>query len=241
LSPGFFGSEGVVSPSVGSSFLGAEAAPFAAEPFTGGFTGTFGGDPGFTGTIKGSPGLQSPITQGGGGFWDWFNNMDWRKRLQLAQLGLHGASTFSGLYNARQMQRLASEAANTPPQVVDPMGYGPRAQYLEQLNALMKDPSLLQSRPGYKAGQQAIERSLAAQGYMGSGNMMLALQDYGGKAFSDEVNRLSALAGANLPLSVSRPPIDAAVAAQGAKANITSQALATGGFALKLLELIMAG
>jgi hypothetical protein len=44
---------------------------------------------------------------------------------------------------------------------------------------------------------QAIERSLASQGYQGSGNMMNALANYGGQFYQQQLANLANLAGVN--------------------------------------------
>jgi hypothetical protein len=72
-----------------------------------------------------------------------------------------------------------------------------RAQYQKMLSDLMADPSgQLSNLPGYKAGLDAVQRSMASQGYTGSGNMMTALQQYGGNIFNQQATLLSGLAGA---------------------------------------------
>lgn len=79
-----------------------------------------------------------------------------------------------------------------------------------QLNSLMSNPSSLTSTPGYQAGMDAVQRSMAAQGYNGSGNMMAALQQYGGNAYNQQVQTLAGLSGAS-----SSPVATAQVGAQG--------------------------
>ena len=99
--------------------------------------------------------------------------------------GLHGIS------QSRQLADLASKASER----ADP--FGPyRAGYAQQLAALSANPSLITKQPGYAAGLEAVRRSLAAQGYQGSGNMMAALAQYGQKFLGDEQTRLAGLAGA---------------------------------------------
>lgn len=104
------------------------------------------------------------------------------------------ASIASGIYGmnrAGDMRDLALRAM----QEQDP--FGPeRAQYAAKLRELYANPSNVENLPGYKAGLQAIERSMAGNGYLGSGNMMLALHDYGGRMFDAEAQRLAQLAGA---------------------------------------------
>lgn len=61
----------------------------------------------------------------------------------------------------------------------------------------LPDPSDIVGMPGYQAGLEAVRRSMASQGYQGSGNMMLALQKYGGDFYNQYVNQRmnSAMAG----------------------------------------------
>lgn len=75
-----------------------------------------------------------------------------------AKGGLGVAQTISALYGLEQSQRLQRMTA--PP-----------------------NPANLTKMPGYQAGLEAVQRSMAAQGYQGSGNMMAALQKYGGDAY----------------------------------------------------------
>lgn len=46
------------------------------------------------------------------------------------------------------------------------------------------NPGDVTKTPGYEAGLEAVQRSMGAQGYQGSGNMMAALQKYGGDAYN---------------------------------------------------------
>ena len=96
-----------------------------------------------------------------------------------------------GLYQSGQTRKLAEQASR----MNDP--FGPyRGQYAQELSALRADPSQVERIPGYQAGLNAVERKMASQGYLGSGNMMAALSQYGGDFFDKEVGRLSLLAGA---------------------------------------------
>lgn len=65
--------------------------------------------------------------------------------------------------------------------------------YADQLQALMRDPSIVTKLPGYEAGLEAVRRSLAAQGYQGSGNMMAALAQYGQNAYMQQAQLLARL------------------------------------------------
>ena len=99
-----------------------------------------------------------------------------------------------------------------------------------QLQALLQDPSSITSMPGYQAGLTAVERKMASQGYNGSGNMMAALQQYGGNFYNDAVNRLSGLAGAN-----QNPASSGQLLLQGTgQANdLTSRSLASIGYGIQ--------
>lgn len=69
----------------------------------------------------------------------------------------------------------------------------------ERLRKLTKlpNPADITGMPGYQAGLEAVRRSMASQGYQGSGNMMLALQKYGGDMYNQYTNQRlnSAMAG----------------------------------------------
>ncbi len=111
-------------------------------------------------------------------------------------LGLLGAGV---LNNAGQ---LAQEQA-------DP--FGPyRKQYADKMAALAADPSSITQQPGYEAGMQAIKRSMASQGYTGSGNMMAAMSKYGGDQYDKLMSMYSGLAGAQF-----NPAQGAALGLQG--------------------------
>jgi len=78
---------------------------------------------------------------------------------------------------------------------------GQQQQYAKQLQALMANPSSVQGLPGYQAGLQAVQRSQAAQGYQGSGNMAAALAGYGGQAYQRQIANLATLQGESAPVS----------------------------------------
>lgn len=78
--------------------------------------------------------------------------------------------------------------------------YDPYAPYRDdaakKLNSLMADPNSLQDLPEYKAQMQAASRTMAAQGYTGSGNALVAAANAGGQAYQQAFNNLALLAGA---------------------------------------------
>lgn len=98
-------------------------------------------------------------------------------------------------------------------QVYDP--YAPyRGAAAQKLNALMADPSTLTSLPEYQAQMQAASRAMAAQGYTGSGNALVAAANAGGQAYQQAFNNLAMLSGAG-----QSPAYGASAAEQGNLAN----------------------
>lgn len=80
-------------------------------------------------------------------------------------------------------------------QAYDP--YAPyRGDAAKKLNSLMADPSQISTLPEYQADLQAASRTMAAQGYTGSGNALVAAANAGGQAYQQAFNNLSMLAGA---------------------------------------------
>jgi hypothetical protein len=155
---------------------------------------------------------------------------DLEKWLEMMGLGKPGGgklggamSIGSGIYGmmqARDLKKMAEEAMR------DPLA-GQRQQYAGELSALRADPSRLTSLPGYKAGEQAVQRSMASQGYLGSGNMMVALQDYGGRIYDAEVQRLSDLAGFGFN---PKAGVGAGVSGAASAADLASRSLASLGY-----------
>lgn len=85
-----------------------------------------------------------------------------------------------GLYNAMKLARMGAPTAGQN---------GANAQ----IASLMANPSSISSMPGYKAGEQAVLRSGAANGYLGSGNMMAALKDFGGDFYNKTLQTMGSL------------------------------------------------
>lgn len=106
-----------------------------------------------------------------------------------------------GLYQSEQLKKLAERAAA----MQDPFG-SQRGMYQAQLQALMANPGSVTSLPGYQfqygQGLEALNRSLAAGGYAGSGNQMIAAQkygqDYGQNFYQQQLQNLMGLSGANI-------------------------------------------
>lgn len=121
-------------------------------------------------SIANAPGMapgESPVDTGPGGG-------------VLGALGPLGM----GLYGMQQARALARMGQRT----------GAQNAAQAQLDQLMSGGDITKM-PGYKAGEQAIMRSMAAQGYLGSGNMMTALQNFGGDFYNQQARMLAAQAG----------------------------------------------
>jgi hypothetical protein len=81
-----------------------------------------------------------------------------------------------GLYQANQLKKASQPSAIN-------------RQAEAELAALMADPSRVASLPGYEAGLEAVQRGMAAQGYLGSGNMATALLKYGGDFYNNALTQ----------------------------------------------------
>mgnify|MGYP003645277105 CR=1 FL=1 len=90
----------------------------------------------------------------------------------------------TGLYAMWKAKQMAKLGAPT----------GAQTAARGNMEALMRDPSSMVNMPGYKAGEQAVTRSMAANGYLGSGNMMAELQNYGGGFYNDTLRTMGGLA-----------------------------------------------
>lgn len=162
---------------------GGMAGDFFGSGGSGGnfFSNTFGGGSGPE--QLGGPGFNPGGSSGGGSFFD--DPMAYMKKLMTGGIG-GGAGPLSnltnigsGLYGLMQGRQMAA----------------PGQQANAELTKLMQDPNYIRSMPGYDAGIQAVNRGMAAGGYIGSGNQMTALQDYGGKFYNDTMARLSGVGG----------------------------------------------
>ena len=145
--------------------------PFNAAGTGGAFTGnSLGGG-------LAAPGAVS-ATQGAGA-------MPWGSPGNIANI----AQGISGFMSANRMPDRSEQA--------DPFARY-RREYGDRLARLNADPSSIQNEPGYAAGLQAVQRTMAAQGYTGSGNMMAAIAKYGGDFYNKTADRYAALAGAGV-------------------------------------------
>lgn len=171
----------------------------------------FPGDPGNL-TSTGVSANYGPTSSEGGNWYDDFLKRAKKSPMSTGLNGLNVGMGLYGLYQAHQSQELAKRAS----QQQDP--FGPqRAQYQAQLQQLMSNPGGVTQLPGYEAGLQAVTRKMASQGYVGSGNMMASLQQYGGQFYDQAVQRLMSLSGANIA------PNSGAIALQGNRDALAMQ------------------
>jgi hypothetical protein len=132
------------------------------------------------------------------------------------------------MFEADKQKNLAQKAFNAS----DPFGKY-RGVYGDQLLALMANPESVKDLPGYQfqfdQGAEAVQRKLASKGYGGSGNMGIALTEYGqnfaSSYFDREATRLATLAGANIA-----PNFGAALSGYGLGINTASDSLASLGY-----------
>lgn len=95
---------------------------------------------------------------------------------------------------AKKQQKDAQKFASEQMGALDPFAeYRPESA--ARLQALSKDPSSIKDSATYKARLMAAERTMAAQGYTGSGNALVAAADAGASAYQQEFDNLSLLAG----------------------------------------------
>ncbi len=173
-------------PGLAGSALGGmdTAQTFGANvgSFTGGGSSMFGVDPAATSTAFGTgmgtgtygvdPSLLSQQALQGTSMFD--SAAQAAQRKNPFALGsplnlLQSASGLWGLVQGQQQQNMAQQQLARQQQLAGAVPL-PTAQNVQNL-------------PGYQAGMDAVQRSMAAQGYQGSGNMMAALQNYGQQAY----------------------------------------------------------
>lgn len=96
---------------------------------------------------------------------------------------------------ARSAQRDQQNFAREQMENLDPFAEY-RPEYAERLRALTADPSSIKDTATYKARLMAAERTMASQGYTGSGNALVAAADAGASAYQQEFENLGMLSGA---------------------------------------------
>lgn len=137
-----------------------------------------------------------------------------------------------GLYEGSQNRALASGIAGDVE--------GKQDYYNDQLMQLMANPSTFLNNPLFTStlatGTQAVNRSQAAQGFLGSGNQATALQQFGQSFASTQLTGqeqiLASLSGAGNASSPSQA-VGAATSAQGQSFNQLGSLLASLGYSTK--------
>lgn len=104
-----------------------------------------------------------------------------------------------GLYEGSQNASDSQQQAQQAQKAADPYAqYRPQAA--QQLNSFVNNPNSYDAVANSSVGmayQQAAARTMAAQGYTGSGNALVAAANAGGQAYQQQFNNLATLAGAN--------------------------------------------
>lgn len=150
------------------------------------------------------PGMSVPSSGGGGGSGTGTSSGSSLMDLLTGPLGksiFSGVSGLIGLHEADKMQDMAKDAIKSS----DPFGKY-RGMYGEQLKQLMMNPGKIMDDPGvresFELGQQAVNRGMAKQGFLGSGNQAIELQKYGMSFLPDMLQKkeefLASLAGAGI-------------------------------------------
>ncbi len=113
--------------------------------------------------------------------------------LASAAVGLAGSlfASKKASSQAKAQQKLGEQAIAA----ADPYAkYRPEAA--EKLRALMSDPSSIMDTPEYKSRLDGAARTVAAQGYTGSGNAILEAANAAGAAYDSAFGHLALLSGA---------------------------------------------
>lgn len=107
-----------------------------------------------------------------------------------------GAGTaIYGASQAKKQQKAAAKQQQQQMEALDPFAKY-RPQYADKLTQLTNDPSSIEGTAAYKARLRAAERTMAAQGYTGSGNANWAAADAASAAYQQEFDNLAMLSGA---------------------------------------------
>lgn len=219
---------GIFSGTDTSDFLG-DNWPSATINY-GGLQGVTGFDPsGFDTTYGTSGGATGSIFDGGGigGVGGILSGLGGAASNFLSS---GGPGILAGMYSLQQANDIANRAAAA----ADPFA-SQRGQYQTMLSQLMTNPSSFNLSPAAQAqmrlGTENLQRSAAAQGFLGSGNILASLQQYGqdvaSKDYWNYITNLSTLSGA-----ATSSPAAAGTAISGIFGN-QQQALAQIGAAMQ--------
>jgi len=143
-------------------------------------------------------------------------------------VGAAAVTVVGGYLSSKQQQKAQSKAASQYQAAADP--YAPyRASAAEKLNSLMSNPASITTTPEYKARLDAAARTMAAQGYTGSGNALAAAAQAGGDVYQQAFNNLALTSGAGQnPATAAGGSADLANQAAQTRADNNSQLLNSG-------------
>ena len=138
-----------------------------------------------------------------------------------------GAGT--AVYGASQQSKASKKAAKTAQAAqaaADPYA-AYRDDAAQKLNALSNGKTDVSTTASYAARVKAAERTMASQGYTGSGNALVEAANAGAAAYQQEFDNLAMLSGATTgttnAANASSNTIKAQQSAGNASANLTSQ------------------
>ena len=212
---GFYGPSAGELSGAASSYGGAGTGGLGVSDLTKLPTGVPGGGGGGGMSTPRPDGVFDPTktswtdvgTGGTGGATDWLTKLlgggaggsgVWGTASSIGSL----LSGLLGLSNARDLEKTGAAIENR----MDP-AKPIRDQAQPELLALMHDPSSIVNRPGFGAGQLAIDRSLAKQGFNPanvagvSGNYLDAHSRYAGEFYDKEMQRLMEMSQVRVPPS----------------------------------------
>jgi hypothetical protein len=154
----------------------------------------------------------------------------------MAMITAAAIGTAGTIYASKQASKAAKEQnalAREGIEAADPFRKY-RPEYAEKLKALTNDPSSVKDTAEYKARMQAAERTMAAQGYTGSGNALVESAEAGGQAYQSAFNNLALLSGASVT-----PGGGYSAAMQGNQAATDTKLGALGGVTNNLANLAL--
>jgi hypothetical protein len=130
-----------------------------------------------------------------------------------------------GAYSASQAAGISGQAQGQSAAV-----FGEQQYYAQQLQQLIANPSSVTNLPGYQfqfdQGAKAVTDQAAAMGYLGSGNLGVALtqygQNYAQSAYQQQEQMLAQLSGLTAPSSPAQYLNAATAAQQSANSQFSS-------------------
>lgn len=143
-------------------------------------------------------------------------------------VGAAAVSVVGGYLTSKQKAKADAKTASQYAATADP--YAPyRADAAKRLNDLMANPNSITDSPEYKARMTAAGRTMAAQGYTGSGNALAAAAQAGGDVYQQAFNNLALTSGAGQnPATAAGGSADLSQAAAQSQQSNNNQLLNSG-------------